>query len=772
MLGLEVDLNKFIVAFIRRLRNDDRIRHKPSLRQGIALMQLLSAKYLRKKSLDIKDLVQTAVNTTYYEDQILSRTIAKDVITTLLNEKIVEFRGPLSISSIKRVIEVNTMMNDYLKNEKIMEKMLKMDIPEMEDLKKLVDLIFNEKKDELNTEDLKLFDRMEKLEEYRPKIDDPEMQIYADNLLQNEEWKQEAQDFLDEHPEKLGEVFKNLNQLGTNTADMQDILENSISKMKEFMDYKNAIEESKMFAKPLPEQLENIPTKDLDAAFRDAKKIDEKFDSSVMKDMFNMLKDKKFNPSIDQLLESFHENKEWDDLFQKKVEKKLKNLSQHEKSEMLQDMLKQRNMSKDANFKEQMNQALKSISNDMLKKMDDLDNFMKHLDDMVENQVPFDEDDAIDTGQILGGEPEDIQNIINRDYDTLNNMIERNLDDFQKYSQILKDLNLNAKQKKDLVSKGISKNLISLLGALAHKDLKIAAQEISQQGHPEDFKNLIQGMTAGDGMNILTQWYETKEELPLDIKPYLKELAKNTLIDIAFHFAKTHFGFIKNGSVKESSDLRYYIDGDPIDKVQIDETLQNLIDLGKGLEFITGSDIICKKDDGQTVKINILIDISGSMDGKKLLSAALASIILLYILNTKDFQIIIFESKTHILKDFDDISEIDEVADKLLSVKSGGGTQVGKSLELLLEALNDLDANESLLSFIFSDFAFYESETELIKYLQKMQKYNLQMNLFSTEKPEKKNLALFMRYLNLNHAEIPSVEDMPALLGRILRDFN
>jgi Mg-chelatase subunit ChlD len=769
MLGVDIEIEEFALAFIRRLRNDSRVHTKPSLRQGIGLMQLLYSRFFRLQKLSIADLVHAAYATTYYEDQPVAKEIALEIINSELNTKIVGEKGLLSVSTLRKLLEINTVMKDYLKDDKILQEMLKTDIDKLEQLPNLSDIVFETKGEDIRPKDLKLFDAMGRLEDYLKKIKDLPTQILAENLLGKSTWKDKLKQLFQESPTKFAETLSNLAKQETSHKELKAQLDENINQVKDFDEYHQVIEKSQIYTPPPEHVMETIRPQEFSSAMKIAREIDKNLRSDLTSELLKTANDRNIEIDMEDVLKSFQPGDAWQNAFEKAVENAVEGQNFQKMADLSQEMITHREDFSHPQYQQALQEGLKQIADELIQNSQDADTLADQLGFFGNNNISFDKDAANEKGQQLNLSAEQMENLIQRDMQTLSNNIARGSNDFQQYYSLLRDLPLDGARRGELVRQGLKSRLPSLLGALAHLDPEGVSNFLAADGDMDELEQLVEGMAAGPGLNLITQWYRTNDKLPSKVVPYLKSLTRNTLVEMAIQFAKQHFGFIKHGSLLQSSQLRYYIEGDSIDQIEIDETIYNLIDQGKPPEKLTAGDLISKKEKGKTVKLMLAIDCSGSMAGSKYLAAAMASTILLYLIKPEDLAVLTFESNAYIVKSFEDPTDLDKIAEDLLTIKASGGTQIGASFDYLLESVEKWEMGQPVFVFYFSDFEFYEADSELRSVLQKLQKYNIKLVLFSTQSPNYHKMAMIESFIPLKHVSIPKAEEMPELLAQILR---
>ena len=70
----------FALAFVRQMRKERRLSHRPSLRTTLAVPKLLTARYFRTQRLTPQDYIEAAVFNTPYEDQEIAERVAREIL--------------------------------------------------------------------------------------------------------------------------------------------------------------------------------------------------------------------------------------------------------------------------------------------------------------------------------------------------------------------------------------------------------------------------------------------------------------------------------------------------------------------------------------------------------------------------------------------------------------------------------------------------------------------------------------------------------------------
>ncbi len=379
MFEKTLNLGEFIVTFISRLRRDTRAKSKPSVRQSFAISDFLTARYFRDQLLQVSDLVQAAILTTYYEDQPIAKEIALDVLHTFLNAKMVDDANP-TYRGLVKVVEINNYLQNYTKDEKILNDLFQVDYLNLQDLTQLVDIIFKNKKDSMTLKDLQYFATAGQLEKYLPEITDPNQQIYAKQLLERKDWTENLADLMNKDMNKFGQAVRTMEQLGANSKELDPIVNQALEKLHNLEQYE-ALTQTIGHQLPLPDHL----TKDLEP--QELLKHLKDQNSPATASYLNYLKKQmEIAPlpefTLEELLEGYRDTQEWQNFLTDFVEEHMDQSSNSQKMEMAKQLQEKfpRNssMAMQKEFLKQKSDLLKDLIN-TTKNATELQNLLKSL---------------------------------------------------------------------------------------------------------------------------------------------------------------------------------------------------------------------------------------------------------------------------------------------------------------------------------------------------------------------------------------------------------
>ncbi|MHA2122758.1 MAG: vWA domain-containing protein, partial [Promethearchaeota archaeon] len=213
--------------------------------------------------------------------------------------------------------------------------------------------------------------------------------------------------------------------------------------------------------------------------------------------------------------------------------------------------------------------------------------------------------------------------------------------------------------------------------------------------------------SAGDGENLLKQWFMHRNDLPIDAKQKVKELAKKILIELGIYYSRARLGSSTTGPIPLNI-VRPYTVGDDFDNIDLEETLYNILEKGKKLDHIQYDDFFVFETAKGLRTACFELDISGSMTGEKLAFMAICVSMLVYGMRKDELAITFFESNTHVLKELNKKVDLEKLADELLSVKAMGGTKIQNALEWARKQFKDNSSSREKLNILFTDAEIYD----------------------------------------------------------------
>jgi Mg-chelatase subunit ChlD len=198
-----------------------------------------------------------------------------------------------------------------------------------------------------------------------------------------------------------------------------------------------------------------------------------------------------------------------------------------------------------------------------------------------------------------------------------------------------------------------------------------------------------------------------RNDLPIDAKQKVKELAKKILIELGIYYSRARLGSSTTGPIPLNI-VRPYTVGDDFDNIDLEETLYNILEKGKKLDHIQYDDFFVFETAKGLRTACFELDISGSMTGEKLAFMAICVSMLVYGMRKDELAITFFESNTHVLKELNKKVDLEKLADELLSVKAMGGTKIQNALEWARKQFKDNSSSREKLNILFTDAEIYD----------------------------------------------------------------
>ncbi len=366
-----------------------------------------------------------------------------------------------------------------------------------------------------------------------------------------------------------------------------------------------------------------------------------------------------------------------------------------------------------------LKEILDRAGNDWMVSINARQTFLNTGHQLVQRGVNLDKNEIMGHGLKIGCLENEVYELIYSDFEMFLKSIKKGDKDFHGYQNILKRLNIDANQLKYATETAFESNNREAIAAIVSENLKMAS-DVAQSRNSADL--LLSALTAGPGEDLLKQWFISRDRIPRGMREKMKKVLNNIVISTAMDMARMKLGAAESG-LMASTQTRPYREGDEFDQINIEETLENLISIGKELNQIVPEDFIMHNLKKGRVALLVLLDISGSMSAVERLSyCSLLVTMLLSRLKEQEIAFAIFESDTHVIIEFqDEKPEIDLVIDELLDIKARGGTVINRALSWAYDQFKKID-EEKLYFVVASDFELYYdvSELEAFKGIQKL----------------------------------------------------
>lgn len=300
---------------------------------------------------------------------------------------------------------------------------------------------------------------------------------------------------------------------------------------------------------------------------------------------------------------------------------------------------------------------------------------------------------------------------------------------------------------------------LAAMAALLAVDLGGAAQHL-------DDDNVIAALGhkgIGGGPNLLRQWFAHRGTLRREVRGVIKAQARAALLDVSLEWSGQGGGSGAQGLVPQQR-ARPFRPGDGLDALDLESTLEAIVVSGKSLSEVTADDLYASETSRGQAALAVLIDISGSMGPSELTMCAIAVVMLLGRLLPEELALAVFESDTHVLKEFDDPADLDAVADQVLELSARGGTRVDAALRWAHDAFAAAPEADVRVLFLLSDFAFAEPEPLLQERGAALRDTGVQLLAASHGWVDEARLEALRGVVGGEHLDMRRLDRLPAML--------
>ncbi|MHA1660581.1 MAG: VWA domain-containing protein [Promethearchaeota archaeon] len=757
---------EFAVEFVRRMRNHPDIIQIPSSRQVLSIPKLILSRYYRKGNLIPNDFIEISTVTSFPDNQKLAKDIAfeilfpnykKDLMTSFFDEDLKENDiGSNELLTPEEKSELDQLQD--LIDEIEMSKSV--DINTIQDLEKFIEELNQKREEEPYKSALNFFDddtelfkekitslqelvekarkRMEqRINSLNPNDLKAGANLNLNDLIQEKslrEWEKLASKALANQ-----DISKDLEKL-MNSSNFEDLIQS----MK-FLNETNAISKNQMdqLIQDLKKKINN-----LDQLFNAAKNLGETPQFNQEKVLNNSLQQHSFEHNFNlansldqyfgtnlrgQMLEKFNQqnqnaqmnlsletltkaalaNKAWNELFNKSLQKSIKEaMAQNKSNEAFKSLTHQMqqltNSCQNTHSSQKMAQKLPDLIKKTLESCETPEQLKNSVEFLRKIGLQPESEDIKTVGKKLEMLDDQIYELIEPNYQLLKKLVEKKASNFERLERLMNQLKdqLNSNRIKELMANALSADNREALGAIGHFDLNSALKSAEQIGGKEGMDKVVASLQAGSGENLLKQWFLHRNNLPIKAKAKVKELAKKMLIEMGIHYSRARLGSTVSGPIPINL-VRPYTIGDDFDNIDLEATIFNLLEKGKKLEHINYDDFFVNETAKGLRSLCVELDISGSMSGEKLSSMAIAVTMIVYSLKRDELAITFFESDTHVLKEMKKSVNLEELADELLSVTAKGGTRIQGALEWAREQFKRADSRDKL-NILFTDAELYD----------------------------------------------------------------
>jgi Mg-chelatase subunit ChlD len=821
---------EFAIDFIRRMRNHPDIVQIPSSRQVLAIPKLILSRYYRKGHVNPNDYIEISTVTSFPDNQNLAKDIAfeilfpnykKDLVQSFFQDGFDELKNATEQTNDSEIKSELDHLQEIIDEIEMSKSINEDSIQKLENFLEQLNLnrevepynsalkFFNDDselyKEEINSLEKLIEEAKKRLEEKINSLT-PEDLIAGANLEMNDlikektirEWERITSKALNN--ENISEDLNNLLKSGR----LEDLLE-SIKFINESVDQKDLKNEISKIKDQLQNQINN-----LDQLFNAAKTLGEtpKFDknnvlsNSLQQSSFehnfsltnsldqyfgtnlrneyldqlnNAISSENINISLEDLTKNAYANKAWNSLFNKAISKAINDTNNQKMkfeafkslSHQLQQLM---NSCSNMHCSQKISQKIPDIISQTLKACETPDQLRNVIEFLRKIGLNPQEDDIKLVGNKLEMSEEEIYELIEPNFQLLKKMVEKNAGDFQRIENLINQIKdqITKDRFQELISSALANDNREALGALGHFELSEALKAAQQVGGNEGQDKLISCLSAGNGENLLKQWFLHRNLLPEKAKSKVKELAKKMLIELGIYYSRARLGTATTGPIPINI-VRPYTIGDDFDNIDLEETIFNLLEKGKDLEHIDYDDFYVFETAKGLRSCCFELDISGSMTGDKLAYMSICITMLCYGMRKDEFGITFFESNTHVLKELDEKVDLEKLADELLSVNAKGGTKIQSALEWANKQFKEKSNSREKLNVLFTDAEIFDIR-EAMQELKIMRSLGVDFILITPETSY--NLKEAEKMIKIAGGQLLTIKDwneFPKLISEIIK---
>jgi uncharacterized protein with von Willebrand factor type A (vWA) domain len=596
-------------------------------------------------------------------------------------------------------------------------------------------------------------------------VTSPEFRNYLQDVMDHEEVATAAR------------TARYLQESGMNRTDAEKLTEKLIERATDIMDINEITKVMESIPKFDRQQIINKSLKrDMGISFRISRQMDKKYNDNITKDMFQEWAKQSSSPSLPELFQAHVDTPEWKQMVDDCISREINQTSSangksaYNLTSLACDLM---NLSQEVEYIEcaqYLKEKASLVGMEALKKAVDEEQFKNVLETLLNAFIQVNEGEVITLAKTLGVPEDEVIEILGGNYELLKSLISEKIGNFQRYTKILNNIpSLSGDQVKELLNIALKAGNFQAMGALGHHNLGQAFQASEQMGGTTTMQ-LSESLSAGPGDNLLLQWFTHRDRIPSKAKEFVRNLVKDALIKIALNMISNQRGSGEKGLVPTNK-LRIFIDGDDMDLIDVDASIENIVMQGKSIDMVTPEDLLVMETEKGRVSICFLLDISGSMTGMKLAACSIAVMVLIGALRAEEVAICFFESNTHIVKEFGDVKDLEDVADELLDLKARGGTRVQKALEWGARQLEET-TTELKVCFLLTDCEFFEKKEQIVKELDSYVNQKVEFLLgVNTRSYSKKYADWILESTQGKIVYILNIMDIPKILTELLEQI-
>ncbi len=748
------------------MRNHPDIIQIPSSRQVLSIPKMILSRYMRKGHITPQDFIDISIVTSYPDNQELAKQISFEILFPNYNKDLISsfFQDEQGIEDMDDLIS-STQKKELNQLQDLIDEIeasKSVDVDLIEQMEKFLNELENKKNSEPYKSALKYFEddsdlfkeqitSLEQLlEEARKRLSqkinslDPAdlkaaKELNLDSMIEENsirQWEKLTSKALNNKniDQDLNDLLKsgNLNDLIQSLKFLKDSnaipRENLKNLMKELEGKLNNFDELFNAAKNLGE----VPNFDLDKILQNSLKnldfehnfnlanaLDQYFGTNMRVPFLEKLNENLDNSqmnnlSLEMLSKAALANKAWKSLFDKALQKAIQSADGQAKkfeafkslSHQLQQLM---NSCSNISCNQKMGREIPDMVNRTLESCENSNQLKDSVEFLRNIGLEPNPDDIEKKGKDLGMSEEEIYELIEPNYQLLKKLIDKNVQDFNRLSNLMNQIKdqLNEDRINELLKSALSSDNRDALAALGHFDLEKALKGANKIGGNEGMNEIIGSLQAGSGENLLKQWFIHRQNIPPKAKEKVKELAKKILIELGIYYSRARLGTAVTGPIPINI-VRPLTIGDDYENVDLEETINNILEKGKRLEHINYDDFYVYETAKGQRSACFELDISGSMSGDKLAYMGICITMLIYGMKMDELAVAFFESNTHVLKEMTKKVELESLAEELLSVTAKGGTRLKAALDFAIKQFKESSSSREKLNILFTDAEIFD----------------------------------------------------------------
>jgi len=820
----------FTVEFIYKMRKlKEKLLNLPSTRQAIAIPKLLTAMYYRKVILIPDDFIKAAVITTPIEDQDIAKQVAFDIIFSQAKDPKAPKASPSGEMKVKDAIDdedidfMDEILSEFSDAGLDLDNLdVDMDesLREFESLMDFIEGVYNRasKYEEPYHSMIEILEQrsgyidimgknlnsVDPLKEYIHKIVKQEMNSLSSRDITSAAklgWGKEIMDLSttpwirattqfcmkdSNFQSTLNNIMKNedigtavrtaryLKDAGLDPNIANDLAKQLIKRAEDLMDImeiSSVLEEVPQFDQN--QILQNSLDRDSGSTFNISRHLDDTFGTNLTEQVFKQWAKKNPTPTLPELFQAQTDVPEWGQMLDTCIQNMLNDIfgengqASYNMADLASELMQLSDHAAYDSCGKSFQKNAKIAGIKSLQTADTPEKFENSLRSQISNFVPLEKGKVLELGIQVGLPEPTIMEIFGGSYELLKLMIEQKIGNFQRYHNILSKLkNITTQQLQELMQAALNAESFQGMGALGHYNLGKAFDTAKQFGYHAQ-QQLAESLSAGPGDNLLLQWFMHRRQIPVKKKDFVRNLVKDALIEIALNMISNQRGSGEKGLIPTNK-LRIFMEGDEMDLIDVDASIENIIMQGKSLDLVTTEDLLVSITEKGRVSICFLLDISGSMTGMKLAACSIAVMVLIGSLKADEVAICFFESNTHVVKEFGDEKNLEDVADELLDLHATGGTRVQSALSWGAKQLEQT-TTEFKICFLLTDCEFFEKKQEIQKELEAYVNQKVKFLLGVNTRSYSRNYAKWILEATLGEIVfILNIMDIPKVLTETL----